>query len=121
MVVDGHRRRLRHEPFRPSRDLARTTIPPEVISWLARRHRQTVAGGKWPFGLRASKATEHEHVIDVDEGKGRDALDDVAHQNGQLLGVVDHESAAAIRCSTTARPHSDPQPRSSTNPRGQLV
>jgi hypothetical protein len=55
-----------------------------------------MAGGEWTVGVGSSKPAEHQDVVDVDEGERGHTRNDVAHQKGQLLGVVDHESAAAL-------------------------
>ena len=79
-----------------------------------------MAGRKWAFGFGPSKPAEHEHVVDVDERQRRHTGHDVAHQKGQVLGVVDHESAAASLHAYLRDSHvgSTTAPRAS-NPRGQ--
>jgi hypothetical protein len=105
-AVDVDERRLGDEPFRTMRDPAGASIAPEEMSRLARRQRQAVAGRERPLGAGSAEPPEHQHLVKVDKREGLDARDDVAHEPGDALGVVNH---AFVR--PTLTPPGAPAPR----------
>ena len=86
-------RRLRDEPLRPARHLAGLAIPPEVVAGLAGRKIDRVAGRIGALGVRAAEAREHQHARHVDVTERGNAADDIVHQLGDVIRVVDHHLA----------------------------
>ena len=99
--------RLGDEPFRAAGDALRRAVAPEVIARFARRKRQTVAGGKRAFRVRAARPREHKDIGDVDERQRGHFGHDVLHQQRKALGVVDH-ATAGHHCTIVRTAHTVP-------------
>ena len=100
---DRHAGRLRHEPLGSPRDTAAVAVAPEVVAGFARRQTQTVAGGEGAFGVRAPRSCKYQQVAHVDERERWHTRDDVAHQQREPFGVVDHGCAPVTTRSSALR------------------
>src|SRR5262249_49782956 len=85
-----HRRRLRHEPLGPAREVARRAIAPEIVPGVAWRQTEAMTGGECAIGIRPPLPCKNEQAPRVDERQRRHAQDDVLHQRVEALGVVNH-------------------------------
>ena len=95
--ADAHFRRLGDEPFGAAGQLAGRAVLPEVVAGLGFRQRQTVTGGKRPFGVGPSEAAEHQHLAHVDEAERGCTRHDVLHQERDALCVIDHTDTLLAR------------------------
>jgi hypothetical protein len=103
--ADRHNRRLGDEPFRAAGDASARAVAPEVVSRLARRKAQGMAGGESAFGLRTAEPREHEHVRDINERQRRHARHDILHQHRQRFRVINHAqplNTDAVTCGAHA-------------------
>ena len=101
------------EPTPRARQLAGPAVLPEVVAGFGFRERKAVARRERALGIGPAVPGKHKDFTQIDERQRRYARDDILHQLGDALGIVNHptHSRPGARTDATAGPQTVPAVR----------